>query len=184
MKKGKVVIILLTAFCFLLIMSLPCRAIDNTVYVCKNNTTGASRLVSSPSKCNPKKEYLVTLRPGTELAFSLNPGESFSFALPAVQAPVRIEVSFTALNGGTQTPSELMYSVVNQDEQSQQMTWIGTSSDGSQIGTNSLANTQIASIGGGNAVLEIDSLANRTVKITQSANRTSIAGHYIVHLWY
>jgi hypothetical protein len=188
MKKVTVVITLLTAFCFLLAMGLPCQATDNAVYVCKNNITGKPRLVNSPSKCNAKKEYLVTLTPTTdhyqELAFSLNPGESYSFTLPAVQAPVRIEVSFSLLNAGTEAPSEIMYAVVNQDGQSHQMTWIGTNSDGSQLGSNSMDNTQIASIGDGDTVLEVDSLPNSTVKITQSATRSSIAGHYIVHLWY
>jgi len=185
MKQLTVVITLLTAFCFLLAMGLPCQATDNTVYVCKNNITGKPRLVNSSSKCNAK-EYLVMLTPATdhyqELAFSINSGESYSFALPKVQAPVRIEVSFSLLNGGTETPSEIMYAVVNQDQQSGQMTWIGTNSDGSQLGSNSTVNTQIASIGGGDTVLEVDSLENGTVKMTQGSS--SIAGHYIVHLWY
>jgi hypothetical protein len=188
MKKVTLAIIFLTAFCFLLAIGLPCQATDNALYVCKNNKTGTPRLVNSPSKCNAKTEHLVTLTPATdhyqELAFSINPGESYSFALPDVQAPVRIEVSFSSFNGGTQTPSEIMYAVMNQDQQSGQMTWIGTSSDGNQLGSNSLDDTQIASIGGGNAVLEVDSLANHTVKISQNANRTTLPGHYIVHLWY
>ncbi len=64
------------------------------------------------------------------LTFTIKPGGSATFTLPAQQNPVLIEVSVTFNNGGTQTPSEIMYAVVNQDPSSHQMTWIGTNSDG------------------------------------------------------
>ena len=40
-----------------------------------------------------------------ELRFTLNPGGSQDFILPAAQTPVRIEVGSTLLNGGTQEPT-------------------------------------------------------------------------------
>jgi len=174
---------LIVAFSFLFLTVVPCRA-DGTINACVKKKGGAIRIVTDLSLCKTKTESPLSWSAVQKLSFSLSPGASSSFALPETQSPVRIEVSLTFLNGGTQTPSEIMYAVVNQDQQSGQMTWIGTNSDGSQAGSSSLDNTQIASIGGGNAVLEVDNLSSGTVRISQSATRTSIAGHYIVRIWY
>jgi len=124
-----------------------------------------------------------------ELQFVLKPGGSQTFVLPAVQSPVRIEVSFTGLNGGTQEPSELMYALVNQDPSSKQMTWIGTNNDGSTSGSSSLKGNLIASIFGGaapttNATLEVATAATRTLVIKQNAATTIIPGHYIVRFYF
>lgn len=124
-----------------------------------------------------------------ELRFTLKPGGSQTFVLPAVQSPVRIEVSFTAANGGTQEPSELMYAVVNQDPSSKQITWIGTNNDGSASGSSSLKGNLIARIFGGgppttNASLEVVTAATRTLAIKQNAATTSIPGHYIVRFYF
>lgn len=125
----------------------------------------------------------------TELTFSVAPGGSQSIALPETQGPVRIEVTFSLLNGGTQTPSEIMYAVVNQDPESLQMTWVGTNNDGSQQGSNSIVDTQIALIYGGgaptvNAALEVEDLALGTVRIWQNPGTTILDGNYVVNLWY
>ncbi len=124
-----------------------------------------------------------------QLTFTIAPGGSQSFMLPAKQAPVRIEVTFSLLNGGTQTPSEIMYAVVNQDPSSSQMTWVGTNNDGTQSGATSISATEIAHIFGGasptvNATLAVDSLTMGTLKITQNATTTILSGHYIVDLWF
>ncbi|HTZ98814.1 MAG TPA: hypothetical protein VMB02_00690 [Candidatus Aquilonibacter sp.] len=124
-----------------------------------------------------------------ELSFTLQPGGSQNFVLPAVQGPVRVEVSFTADNGGTQEPSELMYALVNQDPSSKQLTWIGTSNNGSTSGSSSLKGTLIASIFGGgppttNASLEVVNPATRTLAIKQNAATTAIPGHYIVRFCF
>ncbi|HXL21512.1 MAG TPA: hypothetical protein VOA78_03525 [Candidatus Dormibacteraeota bacterium] len=124
-----------------------------------------------------------------ELRFILKPGASQTFILPAVQSPVRIDVSFTLLNGGTQEPSELMYAVVNQDPSSKQLTWIGTNNDGSTAGSSSLKGNLIASIFGGgppttNASLEVASAPARTLVIKQNAATTIIPGHYIVRFYF
>jgi len=102
---------------------------------------------------------------------------------------VRIEVSFTLLNGGTQEPSELMYAVVNQDPSSKQLTWIGTNNDGSTSGSSSLKGNLIASIFGGgppttNASLEVAVAATRTLAIKQNAATTALPGHYVVRFYF
>src|ERR1700722_505831 len=44
----------------------------------------------------------------TEQDFTLSPGASHILVFPVAYVPVRITVSFSLENGGTQTPSELM----------------------------------------------------------------------------
>ena len=66
MKKQTGVISFLTILCFLLVIWLPCQAVDDSLYVCKNNKTGAPRLVKSPTLCKAKTEYLVTITSGTQ----------------------------------------------------------------------------------------------------------------------
>ncbi len=124
-----------------------------------------------------------------ELRFTLKPGGAREFALPAVQSPVRIEVSFTLANGGTQEPSELMYAVVNQDPSSKQITWIGTNSDGSAAGSSSLKGNLIASIFGGgppttNVTLEVAVATAGTLAIKQNAATTARPGEYVVRFYF
>jgi hypothetical protein len=141
-----------------------------------------------------------------QLVFTLKPGSIWKFKLPAKSVPVRIEVSFSLENAGTQTPSEIMYAVVNEDSSSQQETWVGTNSNGTQQGCNSggtlncvavtgapftPSDSIIAAIFGGigavNAILEVgDQVANSNglLDIEQSGTTTSIDGHYIVNLWW
>jgi len=127
----------------------------------------------------------------TELTFDLNPGESFSFPLPKKQSPIRIEVTVSRMNGGTQKPTEIMYAVVNQDPVSNQMTWIGTNSDGSVAATNSLDSTDdvIAVICGGACPtyddrLLVNDLSDSTVKIESNNATVTVKSSYIVHLWF
>ena len=129
-----------------------------------------------------------------ELSFDVAPGASASFALPKTQWPVRIDVSFSILNGGTQTPSEVMSALVNQDPQSSKITWVGTNNDASQqAGTTvpSGSNPVIARICGGtcpttNATLEVNSDATLpgTLKLTVNAATVILPGHFKVSLWY
>jgi len=124
-----------------------------------------------------------------ELRFTLKPGASQDLVLPAVQSPVRIEVSFSLLNGGTQEPSELMYAVVNWDPSSKQLTWIGTNNDGSTSGSSSLKGNLIASIFGGgppttNASLEVAAAATHTLAIKQNAATTILPGHCVVRFYF
>ena len=125
-----------------------------------------------------------------QYTFFLKPGGSFTFPLPKVASPIRIEISSPSTNGGVQTPSELMWALVNLDSDSHQITWIGSNSDGSALGSNSLTGTGVlANIYGGSAPTTIASLivANAsagTLSVTQSSTTTSITGKYIVREYF
>lgn len=126
-----------------------------------------------------------------ELTFDLDPGQSYSFPLPKKQSPIRIEVTVSRMNGGTQKPTEIMYAVVNQDPKSNEMTWIGTNSDGSVAATNSLDSTDdvIALICGGACPtyddrLLVNDLSDSTVKIESNAATVTVKSSYVVHLWF
>ncbi len=175
---------------------------------CFQHSSGKLRVIDSSATCLPDEVALNWSQTGPagpvgppgppgppgpghfqQLTFTIAPGGSQSFGLPAKQVPVRIEVTFSLLNNGTQTPSEVMYAVVNQDPLSGQMTWVGTNNDGTQKGENSISSTDIAHIFGGasptvNATLAVDNLGAGTLKLTQNAATTIIPGHYIVDLWF
>ncbi len=130
-----------------------------------------------------------------ELAFGIAPYASQVFAIPVVDKPVRIEVSFSLANGGTQTPSEIMYAVVNQDSSSTRFTWVGTNNDGSQQAGTSIPPTTgetipaIARICGGNclvtnAALEVDSDATVPGTLKLSMGNAVSPGNFKVSLWY
>lgn len=128
----------------------------------------------------------------TQMKFSLEKGASRTIQLPKVTSPIRIEISAPSSNGGVQEPSELMWALVNWDfgtEGSDQITWIGTSSNGSTVGSNSLQSTTIANIYGGAAPTVISSLvvsdaATGTLEVTRSSSTTSISGNYVVRIYY
>ena len=125
----------------------------------------------------------------SELSFTLQPGGSHSFNLPAASIPVRIEVAFSPNNGGTLVPSELMYALVNQDASSKQITWIGTNNDGSTSGSSTVSGTTIAHLYGGSsstvdASLVVMNAATGTLAVTQSSTTTSIPGNYVVKIHF
>jgi hypothetical protein len=66
------------------------------------------------------------------LAITLAPGGSRTFVLPAANDPLRIDLDAVSVNGGIQTPSEVFSALVNVDANGAGMSWIGTSSNGSQ----------------------------------------------------
>jgi hypothetical protein len=120
----------------------------------------------------------------------LKPGGSFTFPLPKVDSPIRIEISAPSTNGGVQTPSELMWALVNRDSGNSQITWIGSNSDGSALGSNSLTGDGVlANIYGGSAPTTISSLvvANAsagTLSVKRSSTTTTISGRYVVRMYY
>jgi hypothetical protein len=123
----------------------------------------------------------------TQIKFTLSPGASKTFTLPNVAGPIRIEISSPSSNHGVQEPSELMWALVNWDhgtEGSDQITWIGTNSDGTTLGTNSLQNSIIASIFGAPSVLKVVDAATGTLEVTRSSAGTIIDGNYVVRLYY
>ena len=127
--------------------------------------------------------------------FTLSPGGARTFTLPVTDTFVHVDVVDLPTNHGTQTPSELMSAVIDYDSGSDQFTWIGTNSDGSQAAGNSLgANvssaTRIAVICGGpcplvwNAALDVQDPTTATLVFSQNANTTSITGHYVLTFWW
>lgn len=94
MKKQTAAIAFLTMLCFLLVTWLPCHATDNALYVCKNNKTGAPRLVKSPTLCKAKTEYLVTLTPG-------NTGPNYFEFNSLNEGDVNVTSTWTKLNTGS-----------------------------------------------------------------------------------
>ena len=58
--------------------------------------------------------------------------EARTFALPAADDPLRIDLDAISVNGGIQTPSEVFSALVNVDANGAGMSWIGTRSDGSR----------------------------------------------------
>jgi len=157
---------------------LPRSATSFAAALCLIALVSAARAQNEPVNCRCQ-----------EIRFTLQPGGSHDFVLPVVQNPVRIEVSFTLNNGGTQEPSELMYAVVNQDPSSKQMTWIGTNSDGSASGSSSLKGAMIARIFGGsapttNASMNVANAATRTLSIEQNSSTTAKPGEYVIRLYF
>jgi len=101
---------------------------------------------------NPPRHVLGNTA-GHVLKFDSVPaGGSVDFPIPVAQTPIWVAVSSSPLNHGTQTPSEVMYAVINQDPKSSQFSWVGTNNDGSvQAGTSipTGSGPLIASICGG-----------------------------------
>jgi len=123
------------------------------------------------------------------LAITLAPGGSRTFVLPAANDPLRIDLDAVSVNGGIQTPSEVFSALVNVDANGAGMTWIGTSSNGSQKSgytfSGGPAITELTC--GANCViawLNSGSAAHRTVTLKQNANTTSIRRTYVINIWY
>ena len=123
------------------------------------------------------------------LTITLAPGGSRTFVLPAANDPLRIDLDAVSVNGGIQTPSEVFSALVNTDANGVGMSWIGTSSNGSQKSG--------YTFGGGPAITELTcgancviawlnsgSAAHRTVTLKQNANTTSIRRTYVINIWY
>lgn len=124
-----------------------------------------------------------------KVQFTLPPGGFKVIPLPVGQIPITVAVSFTLKNGGTQTPSELMAALVNEDPSSKELTWIGTNSDGTQAAGTTLSSDLIASIGQGNVDLSAETPStsatpNGALVVSQSSTRTSRTGFYVVTLIY
>ncbi len=119
--------------------------------------------------------------------FTLAPGASKSFPIPAVGTPVTLTGTITAKNGGTQTPSALVAALVNQDPSSGQLTWIGTNGNGSQTVGTTLSASVVASYAFSNAVISATASATAgkgTLTVTQSATQTSVPCTYTILLGY
>jgi hypothetical protein len=123
------------------------------------------------------------------LTITLAPGGSRTFALPAANDPLRIDLDAVSVNGGVQTPSEVFSALVNVDASGVGMSWIGTRSDGSQkSGFTFIGGPAITELTcGANCVvawLNSGSAAHRTVTLKQNASTTSIRRTYVINIWY
>jgi len=120
--------------------------------------------------------------------FNLQPGGSYTFTLPNVKSPIRIEISSPSTNGGVQEPSEVMWALVNKDSGNGNITWIGTNSDGTTVGSNSLQSTDIANVTCGTdctvSSLTVVNASAGEPAVTRSSTTTHIYGSYIVRLYY
>jgi len=171
---------------------------NGVIHGCYNTINGSLRVIdNSVETCKPSEASLNWDATGAhhqELTFTIAPGGSQSFTIPRTLQPVRIEVTFSVLNGGTQTPSEVMYAVVNQDPASFRFSWVGTNNDGSvQAGTSIPTGSSplIAKICGGslcptNATLEVDndSILPGSLKLTTNANSVSLTATFKVEMWF
>jgi hypothetical protein len=82
----------------------------------------------------------------------------------------------------------VMWALVNKDSGNGNITWIGTNSDGTVVGSNSLQSTDIANItcGSGCTVssLTVANASAGELAITRSSSTTRIVSSYIVRLYY
>ena len=143
--------------------------------------------------------YAVTSAPGVSavnvagpdhqrLVFTLAPGASQTFRLPAANDPVRIDLDSISTNGGIQTPSEVFSALVNVDRNAQGMSWIGTNSDGSQAANSTIHSSTITQlVCGANCVIATLSVSNagaRTVMLTANKATSIINETYVINIWY
>ena len=132
--------------------------------------------------------YIVTGPDHQRLVFTLAPGGSHSFKLPAANDPVRIDLDKISTNGGLQNPSEVFSALVNVDNNGAGMSWIGTNSDGSQAaGSTSHGSTITKLVCGSSCViatLSVSSVGAHTVTLTANAAASSINETYVVNIWY
>jgi hypothetical protein len=122
----------------------------------------------------------------TSYTYLLKPGQSRSFNVPG--AVTRIEVSAMFEGKPAQTPkSQVMFATVGYDGNTHHLSWIGTSSDGSQRAANELSSKTVARICGTTCGFMLSKLA-----ITQGpdrmtlvlAKRSGTSADFTVNLWY
>lgn len=122
------------------------------------------------------------------LTFTLAPGASRVFKLPAANDPVRIDLDKISTNGGVQTPSEVFSALVNVDANHAGMSWIGTYSDGSQhVGTTISGSAITKLVCGPSCVigtLSVSSVPARTVVLQANAATSIIRETYVINIWY
>ena len=122
------------------------------------------------------------------LTFTLAPGASRIFKLPAANDPVRLDLDKISTNGGIQTPSEVFSALVNVDANHAGMSWIGTYSDGSQHAGTTISTKVITKLVCGAscviATLSVDSVPGHTVVLHTNAATSIIRETYVINIWY
>jgi hypothetical protein len=137
----------------------------------------------------PHSPKVIVTGPDHErLTFALSPGRSVVFALPDANDPITVDIAAPSTNGGLQNPSEVFSALINADADHAGMSWIGTSSDGSQRAGNTHHGTDITNLVCGKtcvvAWLRVKSVAVRTVVLTSNAKTSAIRELYVVNIWY
>jgi len=145
-------------------------------------TSGAAFAAASSPR------VIVTGPDHQRLSVVLAPGHSFVFKLPKTNDPVRIDIASPSTNGGVQTPSEVFSALVNANANNSGMSWVGTSSDGSQAGNSTIHTTDIANlVCGANCViawLRVKSISAHTLILTANSQTSIIRELYVVNIWY
>lgn len=122
------------------------------------------------------------------LMFTLAPGASKTFKIPATNDPVRIDIAKVSTNGGIQTPSEVFSALVNADANKAGMSWIGTYSDGSQVPGSTISGTTITKLVCGGActiaTLSVSSVPAHKLVLQANGATSIIKETYVVNIWY
>jgi hypothetical protein len=122
------------------------------------------------------------------LTFTLAPGHSEVFKLPATNDPIQIDLDKVSTNGGVQTPSEVFSALVNADRNKAGISWIGTNSDGSQHADSTIDSNNISNlVCGVNCTissLDVESAGKGTLVLRTNAATSIIKETYVVNIWY
>jgi hypothetical protein len=164
-----------------------------TVRYCRNMALGlsaAAALVCSAANAAPFPEQNspdVVKAAAPTIAhhkFSLGSNAHQTIKLPVSSEPIQMLLSLSSGNGGTGNPSELAYAVLNQDSVSGDVTWIGTSSNGTTEAGTTQGSGYIATVGSAiiTALARTTGAPNGSLVITQSSTIGKV--HYIVTLTY
>jgi hypothetical protein len=148
----------------------------------------ASGIAYAAGQAPHRADVIVTGPDHERLTFTLSPGRSFVFALPASNDPITVDIAAPSTGGGVETPSEVFSALINVDANHAGMSWIGTSSNGSTSANSTIHGTDITNLVCGAhcviAWLRVRSVAAKTVVLTASARASVIRERYVVNLWY
>jgi len=122
------------------------------------------------------------------LSFTLPPGGSHAFKLPAANDPIRIDIASPSTNGGVQTPTEVFGALINVDGNRAGMSWIGTNSDGSVSANSTISSKDVTNLVCGPscviAWLRVKNVSTRTLVLTANGKTSIIRERYVVNIWY
>jgi len=149
---------------------------------------GAGGVAYAVTQATSAPAVIVTGPDHQRLTFTLAPGGSRVFKLPATNDPVRIDLDKVSTNGGVQTPSEVFSALVNADANNAGLSWIGTNSDGSQAANSTIKSSNITNLVCGAhcliASLNVASVGNHTVVLKTNAATSIIREKYVINIWY
>ncbi len=149
---------------------------------------GAGGVAYAVTAATSAPAVIVTGPDHQRLTFTLAPGGSRVFRLPATNDPVRIDLDKVSINGGVQTPSEVFSALVNADANNAGISWIGTNSDGSQAANSTIHSSDITNLMCGAhcliASLDVASINAHALVLRTNAATSVIREEYVINLWY